>query len=280
MKNSTTLTLALVAAAGFVGSAWALSPPQAHIVPAAAAAAAAMPPVMRTVRASGRIETDRRLVATVTADFPGVVERLHVTANGQPVGLGQPLLEVSSPEFIATQREYAAAALAMANGDTRIHRQESAAASLRRLRAWNIPAEQLEALARTGEVRRSMVLRSPVTGVVTSRNAVPGMRFRPGEPLLQVTDPGSVRVVAEVAGPDIAGIRVGAHATVRTDAYPDKAFSGIVTGVDATPTAQARTVSVRMELPNRAGLLKPGMSAQVELPAGGADPSRRGPARS
>lgn len=236
-----------------------------------------MPPAVRT---SGRIETDRRLVAAVTADFGGVVERLYVNATGRPVDRGQPLLEVSSPEFIATQGEYAAAALAMANGDTRVDRQEAAASSLKRLREWNVPAEQLEALARTGEVRRTMVLRSPVTGVVTARNAVPGTRFRPGAPLVQVTDLGSVRVVAELPGPDVAGIRVGARATVRTDAYPDKAFSGTVTGVDATPKAQTRTVSVRMELANQAGLLKPGMTAQVELPAADAASLRRGPARS
>jgi RND family efflux transporter MFP subunit len=239
--------------------------------------AATLRPLGRIVRASGRVEPDERRVHTVTAKFEGYVEKLHVNATGQPVGRGQALFEVYSPELVSAQREYAIAAqgmraLANAGSDAAGSMKQLAESSLLRLRNWDIPAEQVEALARSGEVRRTVTFRSPVAGIVTEKKALQGMRFMPGEMLYQVTDLGAVWVIADVFEQDIGTMRPGARATVRITAYPDKAFSGIVTYVYPTLKAETRTIPVRIELPNPGQLLKPAMFAQVELPAGSARP--------
>jgi len=52
----------------------------------------------------------------------------------------------------------------------------------------------------------------------------------------------------------------GAHA-----ASPDRVFDGKVSYIYPTLNAQTRTVPVRIELPNVAGLLRPGMYANAEL---------------
>jgi len=238
---------------------------------------AAMRPLGRVVRASGRVEPDERRVYTVTAKFEGYVERLHVNATGQPVGRGQALFEVYSPELVSAQREYAIAAQgqrALAGGgeDAAGGMRQLAEASLLRLRNWDIPKEQIEALARTGEARRTVTFRSPVAGIVTEKKAVQGMRFMPGEMLYQVTDLGSVWVIADVFEQDIAAMKPGARASVRINAYPEKTFAGTVTYVYPTLRPETRTIQVRIELPNRGQLLKPAMFAQVELPAGDARP--------
>ena len=235
--------------------------------------AAALRPLERTVRASGRVEPDERRIYTVTAKFEGYVERLHVNATGQPVGRGQPLFEVYSPELVSAQREYVIAvqgmrALAGAGSDAAAGMQQLAESSLARLRNWDLPPEQVEALARTGEVRRTVTYRSPVAGIVTEKKAVQGMRFMAGEVLYQVTDLGAVWVIADVFEQDIAAMRPGARAAVRINAYPERSFTGIVSYVYPTLKAETRTVPVRIELPNPGQLLKPAMFAQVELPAG------------
>jgi multidrug efflux pump subunit AcrA (membrane-fusion protein)/Cu/Ag efflux protein CusF len=238
---------------------------------------ASLRPLNRVVRASGRIEPDERRVYTVTAKFEGYVERLHVNATGQPVGRGQPLFEVYSPEMVSAQREYVIAtqgmrSLGSAGADATGGMRQLADAALLRLRNWDLPPDQVEALARTGEVRRTITFRSPVGGIVTDKKAVQGMRFMPGETLYQVTDLGSVWVIADVFEQDIAAMRPGSRATVRIAAYPDQTFSGTVTYVYPTLKAETRTVPVRIELPNPRGLLKPAMYAQVELPTGDVRP--------
>jgi Cu(I)/Ag(I) efflux system membrane fusion protein len=225
----------------------------------------------RTVRAAGRIEPDERRIYTITPKFEGYVERLHVNATGQPVGKGQPLFEVYSPELVSAQREYAIAAqgvdsLKDAGGEAQRGMRQLAESSLMRLKNWDISEEQLKALAKSGETKRTLTFRSPVAGIVTEKKALQGMRFMPGEALYQVADLSAVWVVADVFEQDIGLIKSGAKATVRINAYPDKAFTGAITYVYPTLNAETRTVPVRVEVANVGQLLKPGMFAQVELP--------------
>jgi pyruvate-formate lyase-activating enzyme len=63
---------------------------------------------------------------------------------------------------------------------------------------WDISEEQIKALVASGDAKRTMTFRSPVSGIVTEKKAVQGMRFMPGEALYQVSDLSAVWVVADV----------------------------------------------------------------------------------
>lgn len=233
--------------------------------------AVALRTLQRTVRAAGRIEPDERRSYAIAPKFEGYVERLHVNATGQPVGKGQPLFEVYSPELVSAQREYAVAmqgVQAMKNGGN--ESQESmrrlAEASLTRLKNWDISEDQIKGLAASGETKRTLTFRSPVSGIVTEKKALQGMRFMPGEALYQVADLSSIWVIADIFEQDIGLVKAGAKAQIRINAYPDKTFSGALTYVYPSMTVETRTVPVRIELANPGHLLKPGMFAEVELP--------------
>ena len=231
----------------------------------------------RTVRAAGRVEPDERRVHVISPKFEGYVERLHVNVTGQPVAKGQPLFEVYSPELVSAQREYAIAAqgvqaMASAASEAQSGMKQLADSSLARLRNWDLSPEQVAALVKTGEARRTVTFRSPVSGIVTEKKAVQGMRFMPGEMLYQVTDLSSVWVIADVFEQDIGLVRNGSPATVQINAYPDKAFRGRITYVYPTMNADTRTVPVRVELANPGHLLKPAMFTQVEVQVGGKTP--------
>ena len=224
----------------------------------------------RIVRAAGRIEPDERRTYAISPKFEGYVERLHVNATGQPVSKGQPLFEVYSPELVSAQREYAIAAqgvesLKAAGGETQNSMRQLADSSLLRLKNWDISEEQIKTLAKSGETRRTLTFRSPVAGIVTEKKALQGMRFMPGEALYLVADLSAVWVIADVFEQDIGLLKVGAGATVKINAYPDKVFKGAITYVYPTLKAETRTIPVRVELANPGQLLKPGMFAQVEI---------------
>ncbi len=238
---------------------------------------ASLRPLDKTIRAVGRIEPDERRAFTIAPKFEGYVERLHVNVTGQPVAKGQPLFEVYSPELVSAQREYAIAAqgvqaLKNAGSDTQNGMQQLADASLLRLRNWDISDEQIKALSKSGETRRTLTFRSPVAGIVTEKKALQGMRFMPGEVLYQVSDLSAVWVIAEVFEQDLAAVKTGGKAQIKINAYPDKVFSGTITYVYPTLNADSRTVPVRIELANPGLLLKPAMFAQVELPVAAKGP--------
>ena len=230
-------------------------------------------PLEKIVRAVGRVEPDEKRLYTIAPKFEGYVERLHVNVTGQAVAKGQPLFEVYSPELVSAQREYAIAAQGMqalkdAGPDAQNGMKQLAESSLMRLKNWDISEEQVKALAQSGEPKRTLTFRSPVNGIVTEKKAVQGMRFMPGDALYQVADLSAVWVVADVFEQDIGQVKTGAKARIRINAYPDKVFDGRISYVYPTLKAETRTVSVRVELANPGGLLKPAMFAQMELPVG------------
>jgi Cu(I)/Ag(I) efflux system membrane fusion protein len=231
---------------------------------------ASLKAIEKVVRANGHIGPDERRVFTIAPKFEGYVEHLHANATGQAVAKGQPLFEVYSPELVSAQREYAIAAqglqsLKSADSETQAGMKQLADSSLMRLKNWDISDEQIRALAKSGEARRTMTYRSPVAGIVTEKKAVQGMRFMPGEMLYQVADLSTVWVLADVFEQDIGFVKSGAKAKLRINAYPDKEFGGTVTYVYPTLNVETRTAQVRVELANPDRLLKPGMFAHVEL---------------
>jgi len=235
--------------------------------------AASMRLLGKTVRASGRIEPDERRVSVIAPKFEGYVEKLLVNAMGQVVSKGQPLLVAYSPELVAAQREYAIAvqgqrAMKDAGAEAQGGMSQLAESSLAHLRHWELPADQIDALVKTGQPQRTVTFLSPVSGVVTEKKALLGMRFMPGEMLYQVTDLSSVWVIADVSEQDIGLVNAGSMAKVTINAYPNQPFEGRVTYIYPTMKAETRTVAVRVELPNPGQRLKPAMFAQVELPVG------------
>ena len=234
---------------------------------------AALRVLTRTVRALGRVEVDERRVVAVAPKFEGWVEKLFVNATGQPVAKGQPLFEVYAPELVSAQREYLIAiqgieALKDAGGDSGIRMRRLADSSLARLANWGITEQEVAALAKSGEARRTLTLRSPAGGIVLQKKALQGMRFMPGETLFEIADLSTVWVQADVFEQDLGAVRVGSTATLRINAYPGRTFAGRVGFVYPTVKPETRTVPIRVEIANPGGLLKPGMFAEVELPVG------------
>lgn len=240
-------------------------------------------PFERPIDAAGRIEADESRSHIVTAKFDGYIERLLVDTTGQEVRRGQALFEVYSPELVTAQREYAIATAGMAalkdaDANTRHGMQSLADASLERLRNWDVSSDQIKTLAQSGQTRRTLTLRAPASGIVTEKNVVQGMRFAPGEVLYQITDLGTVWLIAQVFEHDLSGLETGSAATVEIDAFPGETFRGSIAYIYPTFDTATRSVPVRVELANPDGRLKPGMFARVKLAGAARAPTLVAPA--
>src|SRR5205823_5535779 len=136
-----------------------------------------------------------------------------------------------------------------------------------RLRLWDMSAADIDRVARTGQPMRDVVLRSPVSGVVMTKNAVAGARVTPTDTLYEIADLSHVWLLADVYESELQAVRVGTPAQVIAGG---RTLAGRVTFIGPVVAAQTRTTTVRIELDNPAGLLKPDMYADVVLqsPAG------------
>ncbi|MGZ8156069.1 MAG: efflux RND transporter periplasmic adaptor subunit [Burkholderiales bacterium] len=234
---------------------------------------AALRELSRTVRAVGTLQIDERRIYTVAPKFEGWIERLHVNTTGQQVARGQPLMEVYSPDLVTAQQEYLIAVRgiqAVKDGSPEIQAsmQQLMKSALTRLSNWDISDQELRELQSSGTMRRTVMLRSPVSGVVIEKPALKGMRFMPGEALYQISDLSGLWLLAEVFEQDLGLVRPGQAAKITVNAYPGRVFNGKVAFFYPTITPETRAGKVRIELANPGGLLKPAMYASVELAAG------------
>jgi cobalt-zinc-cadmium efflux system membrane fusion protein len=128
-------------------------------------------------------------------------------------------------------------------------------------------AEQLGAGASaTGE----MVLRSPLSGVVLSRDAQPGAVVAAGAQLVSVTDPSSLWLQVNAPETLASLFRVGGVLHFAVPAYPADRFDARVTAVGAALDPESRTLLVRATILNGTQKLKPEMLASVSVEGGGA----------
>ena len=208
---------------------------------------------------------------------------------GTPVTSGEPLASVDTPE-LDQQIVQARADLASA----RAHAQLAHSTAAR----WNDllstrSVSQQEADEKNGElaVRNAAVngaaanlgrllalkglatVRSPFTGVVTSRNADIGDLVGPGsgatQPIFAVADLGRIRTYVNVPQSYSAAIHAGEAATLTVPDYPDRTFAARVIGASGAINGQTGAFQVQLITDNPGQALKPGGYAQVKFQAQG-----------
>lgn len=221
-------------------------------------------PQLRTV---GVVSATEDGLAKVNARFAGWIQKLLVTQTGQRVTRGQVLAVVYSPEVLVAEQELFAARrwaqtpLLGATGD-------AGAAGLdvdarRKLTLLGIAAEDVAQLEKSDKPQPVVNLRSPANGYVFQKAAIEGLYFQPGTELFTIADLSRVWVLADVYENEIARVKLGQRAKIQVSAASGAPFEGTVKFVYPTLDASTRTMRVRIELPNRDGLLRPGMFGDV-----------------
>ena len=229
-------------------------------------------PMTREIRTVGDIVTPETAIAEVTTRVEGFVETLAVTTTGEQVRRGQPLLTLYSPVLVAAQEELLAAQRLRAGvnlGDTVAVRNAQALvdASRQRLELWNVPDETVFEVASTGDARRLVTLRAPVSGIVLEKAVVNGQRVMPGMTLYRIADLSTVWVEGDVFEQDLRFVKAGMAVHIEVSAYPGVHLMGRVSFVYPTVDPMVRTNHIRIELANPDLKLKPGMFATVYLDA-------------
>jgi cobalt-zinc-cadmium efflux system membrane fusion protein len=114
------------------------------------------------------------------------------------------------------------------------------------------------------------VVRSPITGRVTARNAAPGLLVQPGTAPAPYTlsDISTMWMLANVAETDFPLLRLGAAVDVSVKAYPDRVFRGTIVNIGASVDPTTHRVSVRSEIRDPKHELRPGMFATFLIRTG------------
>ena len=214
----------------------------------------------------GRLAYDGDEIQKISARVQGRVERLFIH-EGFYAKKGQPILSVYSPDFIAAEHEYLLANRALGvvaelkdKGITTDAR-DLVEASRNKLMIIGMSDDEILQLKRTGAPQPVLMIKSPINGVITSHQFKPGAFINLGDDLTTVANTDTVWFRGNIYEQDIQKVKVGQPLVLKSDAYPDTQFTGVIDFVGPSLNPDTHTLEVRATLKNNDGLLKPDVYA-------------------
>ncbi len=228
---------------------------------------AEMRPLSKVINTVAHIDYDEKKLQGVNSKVAGWIERLYIDFEGKSVRKGDPIMEIYSPELVAAQREFLSALKNYNNlksaslESARKGAEDLLAASRERLLLWDVSADQIDNLKRTGTVNKTITLHSPADGVVTSLKVVDGDKIMPGTKLFQVADLSSVWAIAHIYEYELPFIFLGQDVELSLSYLPGKTVKGKIAFIYPYLDSKTRDIQIRIDIPNRDLLLKPNMYA-------------------
>jgi len=247
------------------------------------------------VEAPGQIVPNEDRTARLGAPAQGRVVAVHVSL-GERVARGEPLVTLQSREAGAILADFRKALAEVESRRTAASFARIAKERADRLLAIQAISVQDAERARTedefaqaalaqaeAEAERArlameelgvdpasgrMVIRSPISGIVLSRDVAPGVVAEAGAPLVAVTDPS--RLWLDVSVPDrvASSLALGSPVRFVVPAFPADTFEAKIEAIGGALDAATRLLPVRAVVDNADGRLRPAMFATVWVESG------------
>lgn len=248
-----------------------------------------------------RLALDQEATQAIGSLVEGRVSRVLVLP-GERVRAGQLLVAISSPQLLDARQALVAAEASLLTAESDLRLATSTAARTERLyaaKAASLADLERERAAKTAaegararlaaEVQRARAtyvqlggsegsapaqeafIRSPLAGVVVSRDAEPGQVVSAGTPIVTVSRMSSLALVVQAPEEAVGSVKPGAALRFTVRAYPGRDFQAHITRVAPALDPRTRTLEVVARVANPSAELRPEMFATVALrgkPAG------------
>ncbi len=223
---------------------------------------------------------EQRITSTVVAfeetylspSLAGRIRSVKVEVNDH-VKKGQLLVEMDRTQLDQTHLQYEQLLTDLARMDTLLRHGSMTQQSYDQMKAQVESTELVLA-----NLEENTLLRAPYSGVITGKYFNDGELFSPAPntpagkaALISMMQVNPVKLMVSLSEKYLPLVHEGMAATVTTDVYPDKSFSGKVFRIHPTISAATRTFVAEVKIPNRKEILKPGMFARVRLKLGEAE---------
>ncbi len=241
------------------------------------------------LRASGRIDFNELFLSRIGANVTGRVSDIFAIP-GQTVKQGDMLAKITSTELTQSQLSYLKSksasqladqaanrarilfkedVIALAELQKREAEANSAKAEYRaandQLRVQGMDQPSIDRLAKSGVIESINNVIATIPGEIVERKINKGQVVQPADALFTVADLSSLWAVSEIPESSSYLIHKGQKVTLIIPALRNAQMEGVVAHVDSIVNPQTRTVVVRMEVPNKDGLIKPGMLATMMI---------------
>jgi Cu(I)/Ag(I) efflux system membrane fusion protein len=213
----------------------------------------------RHIDTVGYVQFDEDTLHHVHTRVDGWIEKLAITATGDPVEKGQLLFELYSPTLVNAKQEFLAA--------LRSNNAVLLQASRERLMALGVTENQIAQLEKDRTAGQRVRVYAEADGVVAHLAVREGIFVTPSNEVMSIAELDKVWVLAEVFEREAAWVKPGQMAMVELDYLPGKMWHGTVDYVYPELDPKTRTLTVRIRFDNEDEMLRPNMFARVTIHA-------------
>ncbi|QGM45506.1 efflux RND transporter periplasmic adaptor subunit [Methylocystis heyeri] len=245
-------------------------------------------------KAVGNIDFNQNMLTQVFTPYQGRIINAYPNV-GDKVEKDQVLFTIDSPDLLTAESTLIAAAgvLKLQNAtlsraqkmksfggasqqavDQSTSDQQTAEGALKSardaVRIFGKTDAEIDKIIQERKADPRLIVKSPMTGYVTSRNAAPGLFVQPGvapAPFI-VADLSTMWMLANIPESDTPDLRVGQEVRARVAAYPDREFKGKISVMGASVDPNTRRVFVRSEVEDPDHSLRAGMFANFVIGIG------------
>lgn len=247
--------------------------------------------------AVGNIDFDEDLSVQVFPPYQGTI--IDTLAEiGNDVKKDQPLYTIKSPDLIQAESNLIGAAATFELTNKELSRaknlngtngvsvreleqatsdEQTAEGALKAardaVRVFGKTDYEIDQMIASRQIDPALIVRSPISGKITARNAQPGFFVQPGGATApySVADVSIKWMLASIVEADIPRFQLGQPVEARVMAYPNRVFRGKVSKIYATADPNTHRVTIRSEIADPKDELLPGMLAnfviRVQSPA-------------
>ena len=242
-------------------------------------------------QAVGNIDFNQNMLTQVFTPYQGRIINAYPNV-GDKVEKDQVLFTIDSPDLLAAESTLIAAAgvlklqnmtLARAQKmksfggasqqtvDQSTSDQQTAEGALKSardaVRIFGKTDEDIDAIIAMRKADPRLIVKSPMTGYVTTRTAAPGLFVQPGvaPPPFTVADLSTMWLFANVPEAETPLFKLGQKLKAHVAAYPGRDFDGKITVLGPTVDPNTRRVFVRSEIEDPHHLLRAGMFADFTI---------------
>jgi cobalt-zinc-cadmium efflux system membrane fusion protein len=238
--------------------------------------------------AVGNIDFADDLSVQVFPPYQGTIIKTFLELGGR-VQKDQPLYTIKSPDLIQAESNLIGAAATFELTNKELARvqglggiaerekeqatsdQQTAEGALKAARdavlVFGKTDAEIDQMIASRRTDPALVVRSPISGKITSFNGPPGLMVQPGNPPApySVANVSIKWMLANVSESEIPFFQLGQPVQVKVMAYPDRVFKGKISKIYAMVDPNTHRVTIRSEIADPRDELRPGMLANFVI---------------
>ena len=213
----------------------------------------------------GFIVAQEQSTIDVPSWYSGFVEELYADTLYTEVKEGDVLAKVYSPEVYKAKQDY----LNSIKFNAKRPSHAMVKSSRIKLELLNVCAKEIEAIEKTQKVDRLTTIFAPASGWIFEKNINEGSSFSAKQKLFQIVNLDEVWMEVKLYQKDLAKLDTFQVFTVKVKGF-NKTFEAKRSLLYPMLNPKEATATLRLEINNTEGILKPGMYATVSASASSA----------